>query len=95
MPFVIGIPSSFLDEARNLSGTEGQLVFVLLDEGKVQLEGVDVSPTESMPPAALRRLDRRLHSLHSALPPRLRFGIATTTSWSMKRASTPNRFWRA
>ena len=71
MPFVIGIPSSFLDEARNLSGTEDQLVFVLLDEGKVQLEGVDVSPTESMPPAALRRLDRRLHSLHSALPPRL------------------------
>ena len=71
MPFVIGIPSSFLDEARNLSGTEDQLVFVLLDEGKVQLEGMDVSPTESMPPAALRRLDRRLHSMHSALPPRL------------------------
>ena len=67
MPFMVGIHSSFLPEVRQMSGTEDQLVFVMLDEGEVQFEGVERSPVDSMPPAVVRRLNRRLTTLRQQM----------------------------
>ena len=67
MPFIVGIHSSFLSEARKMSGTEDQLVFVMLDDGEVRFEGVSRSPVESMPPAVVKRLHQRLTSLREQL----------------------------
>lgn len=50
-----------------MSGTEDQLVFVMLDDGEVRFEGVSRSPVESMPPAAVKRLHQRLTSLREQL----------------------------
>ena len=67
MPFIVGVHSSFLSEVRALSGTEDQLVFVMLDDGEVKLEGFSRSPVDSMPPAVVKRLHRRLSSLWQQL----------------------------
>lgn len=67
MPFIVGLHSSFLSEARKIGGTEDQLVFVMLDDGEVKFEGVSRSPVDSMPPAVVKRLHRRLTSLWQQL----------------------------
>ena len=67
MPFIVGLHSSCYDEARKMSGTEDQLVYVMLDDGEVRLEGVSRSPIESMPPVVVERLHRRLTSLWQQL----------------------------
>ncbi len=67
MPFIVGIHSSFLSEARNRVTQEDQIVFVMLDDGEVKLQGVSRSPVDSMPPAVVQRLHRRLTSLREQL----------------------------
>ena len=46
---------------------EDQIVFVMLDDGEVKLQGVSRSPVDSMPPAVVQRLHRRLTSLREQL----------------------------
>ena len=70
MPFLVGIHSSFLPEVRQMvasGAAEDQLVFVMLDEGEVKLEGFERSPVDSLPPAPVRRLERRLASLRQQI----------------------------
>lgn len=50
-----------------MSGTEDQLVFVMLDDGEVRLEGISQSPVDCLPPAVMQRLHRRLTTLREQL----------------------------
>lgn len=66
MPFIVGIHSSFLAEARRLT-QDDQIVFVMLDDGEVKLQSVSRSPVDSLPPAVVQRLHRRITLLREQL----------------------------
>lgn len=73
MPFVVGIHSSMMSDVEGLirgGGAEDQLVFVMLDESAVRLQGFDASPVTKLPPAPTRRLERRLNALQNGLQQR-------------------------
>ena len=77
MPFIVGIHSSDLAAARRLT-QEDQIVFVMLDDGEVKLQGVSRSPVDSMPPTVVQRLERRITSLREQLKQKLPVRVSGT-----------------